>query len=197
MAGNERKWRKFFPPPFLGIPATKCPKKSEKVREKIFRPCLQSNPSFRFAPESITSRPQGHGCHLQSKMRQATQPENAAALAVLYRNSFMLHRNPPRPYTSRNDYESVSHRGLRRLIEEGNSRFLPQVSVGRLRNILLALALSENIGAFAQGALPGWRVHQLSGARRNTWSVSVSGNWRMTFQEENGFILNLDLEDYH
>ena len=50
---------------------------------------------------------------------------------------------------------------------------------------------------FARDALPGWRVHRLSGDRRNDWSVSVSGNWRITFREADGYIDRLDLEDYH
>ncbi|WP_428663926.1 hypothetical protein [Reyranella sp.] len=29
------------------------------------------------------------------------------------------------------------------------------------------------------------------------WSISVSGNWRITFRIENSEISNLDLEDYH
>ena len=46
-------------------------------------------------------------------------------------------------------------------------------------------------------AAPGWRVHRLSGERRDEWSVSVSGNWRITFVERNGAIERLNLEDYH
>ena len=46
-------------------------------------------------------------------------------------------------------------------------------------------------------AAPGWRVHRLSGARRNEWSVSVSGNWRITFEERDGGIERVNLEDYH
>jgi toxin HigB-1 len=44
---------------------------------------------------------------------------------------------------------------------------------------------------------PAWRVHQLVGQRLGTWSVSVSGNWRITFDLDAGEISNLDLEDYH
>jgi proteic killer suppression protein len=44
---------------------------------------------------------------------------------------------------------------------------------------------------------PGWRIHQLSRDRAGTWSISVSGNWRITFDLEGDLILNLDLEDYH
>jgi toxin HigB-1 len=44
---------------------------------------------------------------------------------------------------------------------------------------------------------PGWRIHLLTGDRAGTWSMSVSGNWRITFTLENGEVRNLDLEDYH
>ncbi|MEX0695921.1 MAG: type II toxin-antitoxin system RelE/ParE family toxin [Dongiaceae bacterium] len=44
---------------------------------------------------------------------------------------------------------------------------------------------------------PGWRVHKLSGDRAGTWSIRVSGNWRITFDDEGDEIRNLDLEDYH
>ena len=50
---------------------------------------------------------------------------------------------------------------------------------------------------FAAFARPGWRIHQLSGERQNEWSISVSGNWRITFAERDGVIERLNLEDYH
>ena len=57
--------------------------------------------------------------------------------------------------------------------------------------------MAETMGGFIREAAPGWRVHRLSGERRNEWSVSVSGNWRITFEERNGGIERLNLEDYH
>jgi proteic killer suppression protein len=33
--------------------------------------------------------------------------------------------------------------------------------------------------------------------RAGTWSVPVSGNWRITFTLDSGEICNLNLEDYH
>ena len=92
---------------------------------------------------------------------------------------------------------SVRHRGLRRLIEENNSWFLRRNLVGRVRKILTVLILAEHIDGFIGDAPPGWRVHRLSGDRQNEWSVSVSGNWRITFEEEDGYIDRLNLEDYH
>ena len=66
-----------------------------------------------------------------------------------------------------------------------------------LRNILTALILAEHVDGFIADAPPGWRVHRLIGDRQGEWSVSVSGNWRITFEEEAGYIDRLKLEDYH
>ncbi len=92
---------------------------------------------------------------------------------------------------------SVRHRGLRRLIEDDNPQFLEQGLVDRVRKVLTVLILAENLDSFIAHATPGWRVHSLSGDRRNEWSVSISGNWRITFEEQDGFVAHLNLEDYH
>ena len=92
---------------------------------------------------------------------------------------------------------SVRHRGLRRLLEDDDTRFMRQDLVNRTRKLLTLLILAENIDEFIADAPPGWRVHRLSGDRQNEWSVSVSGNWRITFEEEGGYISRLNLEDYH
>ena len=92
---------------------------------------------------------------------------------------------------------SVRHRGLQRLIDDNNPRFLPLQLVQRIRNVLAALMLAENFESFLIGTPPGWRTHRLSGRRAAEWSVSVSGNWRITFTESDGYIDNLNLEDYH
>ena len=78
---------------------------------------------------------------------------------------------------------SVRHRGLRRLIENDNPRFLRRSLVDRVRKILTVLILAEHIDGFIGDASPGWRVHRLSGYRRKEWSVSVSGNWRITLKK--------------
>ena len=92
---------------------------------------------------------------------------------------------------------SVRHKGLRRLIEDDNPRFLRNDLVDRVRKVLTTLILAERIDTLIADAPPGWRVHRLSGDRHDEWSVSVSGNWRITFQEGGGYIDRLNLEDYH
>jgi proteic killer suppression protein len=34
--------------------------------------------------------------------------------------------------------------------------------------------------------LPGWRWHALKGSMAGRWSVSVNGNWRITYAFQNG-----------
>lgn len=92
---------------------------------------------------------------------------------------------------------SVRHRGLQRLIVDDNPRSLPMELLQRIRNILTALVLADKIHNFLLATPPGWRVHRLSGGREAEWSISVSGNWRITFVESDGYIDNLNLEDYH
>ena len=45
--------------------------------------------------------------------------------------------------------------------------------------------------------LPGWGLHSLQGALSGHWSVSVNGNWRMTFAFEGVNAVLVDYQDYH
>lgn len=91
--------------------------------------------------------------------------------------------------------QSVQHRGLKRFIEGDDSREIRPDLVKRVRAVLTALIAAASMEAVT--GPPGWRIHQLTGDRAGTWSISVSGNWRLTFDIEEGKICNLNLEDYH
>jgi addiction module HigA family antidote len=43
----------------------------------------------------------------------------------------------------------------------------------------------------------GWDWHALKGGLSKHWSVSVNGNWRLTFSFENGDAVLVDYQDYH
>ena len=45
--------------------------------------------------------------------------------------------------------------------------------------------------------IPGYRLHPLKGKRKGIWTISVSGNWRLTFGFIDGNVYLLDYEDYH
>ncbi len=90
---------------------------------------------------------------------------------------------------------SIRHRGLRRLVEQDDDRGIGAELRRRVRNILAALIAAEGMDGVA--GPPGWRIHQLTADRAGTWSISASGNWRITFVLADGEICDLDLEDYH
>jgi len=93
------------------------------------------------------------------------------------------------------DIASIAHKGLRDYYLHGNAKGLKQDVIPRLRTILFALEAAPDMTT-VEGP-PGWRIHQLKGDRAGAWSISVTGNWRLTFKIEGGAIVNLSLEDYH
>ena len=90
---------------------------------------------------------------------------------------------------------SIKHRGLRRFVEDDDVRELNAELVGRIRNIIAALIVANAMSDVS--GPPGWRIHMLKGNMAGTRSISVSGNWRITFGVENDEIKDLNLEDYH
>jgi proteic killer suppression protein len=90
---------------------------------------------------------------------------------------------------------SVRHAGSARFIEYDDPRGLRADLVRRLRNVLAALIAAQGMEAVA--GPPGWRIHRLVGDHANTWSISVSGNWRITFDLVDSEVCGLNLEDYH
>ena len=92
--------------------------------------------------------------------------------------------------------QSVRHRGLRRLLEQDSVRHLPSQLGDRVRKVLTALVLAEELHDFVANAAPGGAFIGCP-ATGATWSVSVSGNWRMTFTAAGGRVHRLNLEDYH
>ena len=45
--------------------------------------------------------------------------------------------------------------------------------------------------------LPGYRLHPLKGNMKGFWSISVSGNWRVTFRFDNDDVHDVNLVDHH
>jgi toxin HigB-1 len=90
---------------------------------------------------------------------------------------------------------SVRHKGLKRLIEDDDDRGIRPDLTSRVRRILTALLSAQDIEGLH--GPPGWRIHRLTGDRAGTWSISVSGNWRITFDIEDDAVTDLNLEDYH
>ena len=92
---------------------------------------------------------------------------------------------------------NVIHRGLRRFIESDDASGLSASVVEKVRNIVTFLQEMENPKELQD--ISSWKVHQLTGDRKGTWSLTVTRNWRMTFRIDRSAeeIIDLDYEDYH
>ncbi|WP_110691532.1 type II toxin-antitoxin system RelE/ParE family toxin [Salinicola halophyticus] len=89
---------------------------------------------------------------------------------------------------------SFKHKGLAKFFESGSTAGIQAAHAKRLRLILGRL----NAATGAEDMdLPGLRLHKLSGNRTDVWSVTVSGNWRVTFRFEDGDAEIVNYEDYH
>ena len=90
--------------------------------------------------------------------------------------------------------KSFRHKGLKRLYETGKASGVQTTHVSRLRMQLLALDTAQEIDDMD---IPGFKLHSLKGKLKGRWSISVSGNWRITFEFREGNAFILDYEDYH
>ena len=89
---------------------------------------------------------------------------------------------------------SIRHKGLRRLFEDDNPRGVIADHAEKLRDVLARL----NAASTAKDMdLPGFRLHQLKGASRVFWAVTVRANWRVIFRFADGEARDVDYVDYH
>jgi len=89
---------------------------------------------------------------------------------------------------------SFKHKGLERFFLKGTKSGIQAKHALKLRLILGRLNASVSPQDMN---LPGLYLHQLSGERDKTWSVRVSGNWRVTFRFNEGDAEIVNYEDYH
>jgi toxin HigB-1 len=85
------------------------------------------------------------------------------------------------------------HRGLERFFESGTTRGIQAKHVKCIRMILARLSAATSPQDMN---LPGLVLHELTGQRKGTWSMSVSGNWRITFAFDGVDACDVNLEDY-
>lgn len=90
--------------------------------------------------------------------------------------------------------KTFRHKGLRRFFETGSTAGIRANHAKRLRMQLAALDTARTVEDMD---IPGFRLHRLKGQMHGRWLISVSGNWRLTFEFRDGNAYNLDYEDYH
>jgi len=90
--------------------------------------------------------------------------------------------------------KSFEHKGLQAFFETGSKAGIQPHHAPKLARQLARLnaaKVPEDMN------LPGWRLHPLVGSLTGHYSVSVNGNWRLTFRFDGGDAVLVDYQDYH
>ena len=90
--------------------------------------------------------------------------------------------------------KSFKHKGLEKFFESGSTRGIQTKHSRKLRMQLSVLDTAQTIEDID---VPGYRLHSLKGARKGLWSITVNGNWRVTFEFTDGNAYIVNYEDYH
>jgi len=90
--------------------------------------------------------------------------------------------------------QSFKNKALERLLREGNAKGIPTELEKRTRARLEVIDTAIIIDDIR---IPGYDLHELKGDRQGTWSIKVSGNWRITFTFQDNNAYDIELEDYH
>ncbi len=68
-------------------------------------------------------------------------------------------------------------------------------AIDKIMRILDALDTAKTLDPLR--AIPGYKLHSLSGDLKGFWSITVTGNYRIIFRFENENAYNVDYRDYH
>ena len=90
--------------------------------------------------------------------------------------------------------KSFKHKGLQAFFESGSKKGIQAKHANKLRLQLAAIDTAHSIDDLD---IPGYRLHPLKGKRKNLWSITVNGNWRITFEYDQGDAHIVNYEDYH
>jgi toxin HigB-1 len=90
--------------------------------------------------------------------------------------------------------KSFKHKGIEQFFQNGRTARIQPKHKNRLRLQLAALDSSHTIEDMD---IPGFRLHRLKGFKPQRWSIWVNGNWRLTFEFEDGNAYIVNYEDYH
>lgn len=90
---------------------------------------------------------------------------------------------------------SISHKGLKKLWEKDDPSKLPPEQVDKIKRIMDALDSIKTVDLLR--AIPGYKLHSLSGNLEGFWSVTVTGNYRIIFRFKNENAYDVNYTDYH
>ena len=89
---------------------------------------------------------------------------------------------------------SFKHKGLEQFFVSGTKKGIQPDHANKIARILDRLDASV---APKDMDLPGYKLHELKGKEAGTQSVTVNGNWRITFQFIGQDAFVVDYQDYH
>jgi len=90
--------------------------------------------------------------------------------------------------------KSFSHKGLEDFFYNGSKKGIQAKHANRLS---LMLDYLDSADVVQDMDFPGFNLHPLKGDMAGYWAVTVSKNWRMIFQFEDGNAYIVDYVDYH
>ncbi|MFZ6759219.1 type II toxin-antitoxin system RelE/ParE family toxin [Undibacterium sp. Ji50W] len=90
--------------------------------------------------------------------------------------------------------KSFLHKGLKAFFDNGSKAGIQPHHASRLHRQLLRLDIAK---AANDMNLPGWNLHTLSGELAGHYSITVNGNWRLTFTFEGQDAILVNFQDYH
>jgi toxin HigB-1 len=90
--------------------------------------------------------------------------------------------------------KSFRDKALAQFHATGETRGLKIVNAARVQRLLDILERARRPEALN---VPGFGFHRLKGTRGNTYAVSISGNWRLTFKWDDEGAIDVNVEDYH
>jgi len=90
--------------------------------------------------------------------------------------------------------KGFKHQGLKKFFETGSRK---GIQAGHAAKLSRQLAQLDMAGSQNDMDIPGWDFHSLKGDMKNHYSISVNGNWRMTFTFDHGDAILINYQDYH
>lgn len=91
--------------------------------------------------------------------------------------------------------KSFKHKGLEEFFRTGKKTGIQTAHEKKLR---IRLAVLDQARSIQDIRAFGWDFHALEGNLKGYFSISVSGNWRITFTiDESNDVILIDYLDYH
>lgn len=90
--------------------------------------------------------------------------------------------------------KTFRHKGLQAFFETGSKAGIQPHHAGKLRVLLTTLDSAKRADDMNA---PGWKLHSLAADLAGHYSVTVNGNWRLTFTFDGENAELVDYLDYH